>query len=202
MSAIFLGTSFRGSRKVDAWIQDTPTDNSILTKLNNLTPDGGQYMNYVFNNEMRPIELRAVNFCKDVPSLGLVTAAEAERILGIRKEDLSYYRARGYGLPYFKIGRAVRYCSVDIGVYKAKFEEGSPSREYAKNPFIDIFGRGIIIDPKTASKILTLSHKHLNDLRSDGGGPRFIRFGHYIRYSMDELISWLISGRVTPIIHR
>ncbi|WP_459661830.1 hypothetical protein [Novosphingobium sp. 11B] len=159
-------------------------------------------MKHTFHDEMKPIELRSMKFSKEAPFLGLVTAGEAERILGLRKEDLSYSRVRGFGLPYFKIGRPVRYCLADIDVYKSKIDASAPSREYAENPFSDLVGRGLIVEPRTASRILTLSHKHLSELRSYGGGPRFLRFGHYVRYAVDELIIWLIAGRTIHSLHR
>jgi predicted DNA-binding transcriptional regulator AlpA len=54
---------------------------------------------------------------------------------------------------------------------------------------------GSIFDVKQAAERTGLSAKTLNNLRSIGGGPRFLKLGRAVRYSEAELEAWL-SARV------
>lgn len=54
---------------------------------------------------------------------------------------------------------------------------------------------GSIFDVKQAAERTGLSANTLNNLRSIGGGPRFLKLGRAVRYSETDLEAWL-SARV------
>jgi hypothetical protein len=56
---------------------------------------------------------RHIIFPKGYPSRGL-NEKEVAKILGISLSTLRIHRHKGRGLPYYKIGKAVRYDPVDI----------------------------------------------------------------------------------------
>ena len=47
----------------------------------------------------------------------LLTPEEVAVITGLSRETLAQWRSQGRGLPYLKIGRAVRYDPADIQAY-------------------------------------------------------------------------------------
>jgi predicted DNA-binding transcriptional regulator AlpA len=52
------------------------------------------------------------------------------------------------------------------------------------------FGRKLL-RTREAAELLSLSARHLEDLRLKGGGPRFVRLGaRAVRYAPADLASW------------
>ena len=56
---------------------------------------------------------------------------EVSELTGIAKQTLRNWRSRGCGIPYFKIGRAVRYSEQDIVSYFAEHRI-EPARDHAE----------------------------------------------------------------------
>lgn len=46
------------------------------------------------------------------------------------------------------------------------------------------------LDTKQAGQFLALSHRTLENMRSEGTGPRYRKHGRIVRYHIDELIAW------------
>ncbi len=49
------------------------------------------------------------------------------------------------------------------------------------------------VDVEKAARILGVSASFLNKLRVYGGGPRFVRLGHAVRYNANSLREWAKS---------
>ena len=58
------------------------------------------------------------------------------------------------------------------------------------------FGEGPeLLTTKEAARLLGLSQSTLNKLRVYGGGPRYLKLTRRVRYSIDDLNSWLNDRR-------
>ena len=53
----------------------------------------------------------------DLPGLVLLTPDQVSAATGLSKETLAQWRSQKRGIPYLKIGRAVRYDPVDVQKY-------------------------------------------------------------------------------------
>ena len=51
--------------------------------------------------------------------------------------------------------------------------------------------------PAQAADYLQVKEKFLADLRSKGGGPPFVKFGKFVRYSKADLDAYLAQNRFT-----
>ena len=49
-----------------------------------------------------------------------------------------------------------------------------------------------------AQRGLPISGQRLKDLRTTGGGPRFRKYGRFVRYEPDELDAWANSRLSAP----
>ncbi len=52
------------------------------------------------------------------------------------------------------------------------------------------------VDDREASEILNLSPSYLGQMRVNGGGCRFSRFGRAVRYRVSDLFAWASSRAV------
>jgi hypothetical protein len=50
-----------------------------------------------------------------------------------------------------------------------------------------------------AAKIADLSPQTLRNWRQQGRGPAYVKLGRAVRYSLNDLISWLEGRRVSPL---
>ena len=50
-----------------------------------------------------------------------------------------------------------------------------------------------------AAKILSASPQTLRNWRSSGKGPDYSKKGRMVRYSLNSLIRFMESGRITPV---
>jgi hypothetical protein len=50
-----------------------------------------------------------------------------------------------------------------------------------------------------AAKIADLSAQTLRNWRMQGRGPAYVKLGRAVRYSLNDLISWLEGRRVNPL---
>jgi excisionase family DNA binding protein len=51
------------------------------------------------------------------------------------------------------------------------------------------------VSEKTAARYLGLSHRTLQNMRVNGGGPGFHKFGRRIQYDFQDLDAWAESRR-------
>lgn len=151
---------------------------------------------------MMPAELKSTIFVSSLAPLPLLSSKETERYLRIKSRQLDSTRHRNIGIPYFRIGKTIKYAIPDLEIYEKYFKGAAQIPAYIDNPFADLLGHGLLLDPTAAGKFLTVKRGRLCELRQRGVGPRFCRLGHLIRYPVDELLHWLISCRMTPITNR
>ena len=59
-----------------------------------------------------------------------------------------------------------------------------------------------LLDPKSVATFLSVSVATLADWRCRGGGPRFTRAGHLVRYRMSALNEWLDGQEVSTNAER
>ena len=50
-----------------------------------------------------------------------------------------------------------------------------------------VIGESPFLTPKEAAKYLKVSKSYLDNLRSNGGGPKFIKIGRSVKYNIDDL---------------
>lgn len=55
------------------------------------------------------------------------------------------------------------------------------------------------LNERQAARLLALSPKTLEKLRSTGGGPEFLHIGRLVRYSRTELLAWARSRQSTGV---
>ena len=61
---------------------------------------------------------------------------------------------------------------------------------------------GAIFDVRGAAERTGLSANTLNNLRSTGGGPKFLKLGRAVRYSEADINAWLAARVVSSTSQR
>ena len=61
---------------------------------------------------------------------------------------------------------------------------------------------GAIFDVRGAAERTGLSANTLNNLRSSGGGPKFLKLGRAVRYSEADINAWLAARVVSSTSQR
>ncbi|GAA4814104.1 hypothetical protein GCM10023232_06970 [Sphingosinicella ginsenosidimutans] len=128
-------------------------------------------------------------FVEALDSLPLADPTEAARFLKVRRHTLACYRNLGSGPPYYKFGRWIRYAWVDL-LQWAGLDSADGAWPQLDLPEAAPPGAVFLADTPTAARFLTVTSFCLANYRSEGGGPRFCRFGRRIHYPVDELLGW------------
>ena len=57
-----------------------------------------------------------------------------------------------------------------------------------------------LLKDKEAANVLQISTKTLERYRAAGTGPAYVRIGGFIRYRMEDVISWIVTHRCVPVL--
>lgn len=131
-------------------------------------------------------------FVRALDPLPLIDPTAAARHLKVRRHTLACYRSLGAGPAYYKLGRWIRYTPADLDKWA-----GLPFAPEMQSP-LSTDGRSCpvrLVDSPTAAHFLTVTRYCLENYREIGSGPRPLRLGRRIYYSIDELRHWVAAQR-------
>ena len=78
-------------------------------------------------------------------------------------------------------------------LHKSWFRVGVGAREVGQNG--DVLGESWYLNTVQSAKYLGIGRRTLDRLRNEGGGPPFHKFGHSVRYHIDDLDAWARARR-------
>ncbi len=118
--------------------------------------------------------LERAEFTDDAGIIRFVDTDAAARLLNLMPHTLESYRSLGGGPEFYKFGRWVRY-----EAEKACSDEGERLVR--------------LVPPAAAARYLGLTTHTLKLRRRMETGPRYYKFGNWVRYALGDLDTWAAS---------